>query len=163
MDEALAKPGYKALRKGRHSLPSQVYLVTTACVGRSPRFRDWCCASAASRALTEALLWRDSQLLCWVLMPDHLHLLVELGSSETLSRLMQRVKAVTAQMASVRVAHCGAMWAPGFHDRALRCDEDVVAVARYVIANPLRAGLSHTVGEYPYWNAVWLQDSQSIL
>jgi putative transposase len=30
------------------------------------------------------------------------------------------------------------------------------AIARYVVANPLRAGLAGTIGDYPYWDAVWL-------
>ena len=29
-------------------------------------------------------------------------------------------------------------------------------VARYIVANPLRAGLVERVGDYPYWDAVWL-------
>ena len=42
------------------------------------------------------------------------------------------------------------------HDRALRRDEDLLAVARYIVANPLRAGLVRRVGDYPLWDAVWL-------
>ena len=28
--------------------------------------------------------------------------------------------------------------------------------SRYVVANPLRAGLVERIGDYPYWNAVWI-------
>jgi len=38
----------------------------------------------------------------------------------------------------------------------LRNDEDLLDVARYVVANPVRAGLVPRVGDYPFWNAVWL-------
>jgi hypothetical protein len=38
----------------------------------------------------------------------------------------------------------------------LRRDEDLRAVARYVILNPVRAGLVQRVGDYPHWDAVWL-------
>lgn len=48
------------------------------------------------------------------------------------------------------------LWQAGFHDHALRGGEDIRAVARYVIANPLRAGLVGRVGEYPHWDAMWL-------
>jgi len=34
--------------------------------------------------------------------------------------------------------------------------EDIKAMARYVIANPVRAGLSYSVGSYPHWDAAWL-------
>ena len=48
------------------------------------------------------------------------------------------------------------IWQRGFHDHALRKDESVLAAARYIIANPLRAGLVRRVGDYPLWDAVWL-------
>lgn len=49
-----------------------------------------------------------------------------------------------------------ALWQDGFHDHALRAEEDVVEVARYVVSNPLRAGLVRCLGDYPLWDAVWL-------
>ncbi|MGH8412134.1 MAG: REP-associated tyrosine transposase, partial [Pseudomonas sp.] len=38
----------------------------------------------------------------------------------------------------------------------IRRDEDLPAVARYIVANPLRAGLVEKIGDYPLWDAVWL-------
>jgi putative transposase len=38
----------------------------------------------------------------------------------------------------------------------LRNEESVIDAARYIIANPLRAGLVKRVGDYPLWDAVWL-------
>lgn len=96
-------------------------------------------------------------------MPDHLHLIVELGGTELLSKLMQRVKAATATSANLVSRRSGPVWMPGFHDRALRRHEDVRAVARYVVANPLRAGLAVSIGDYPYWDAVWLEDSRGVI
>jgi hypothetical protein len=48
------------------------------------------------------------------------------------------------------------VWQKTFHDAGLREDDDVKAAARYLVANPVRAGLAECVGDYPYWNAVWL-------
>ena len=44
----------------------------------------------------------------------------------------------------------------GYHDHALRQEEDLRAVARYIIANPVRAGLVERIGDYPHWDAAWL-------
>lgn len=157
MDNLPQNPGYRALRKGRCSISGQCYLITTVCVDRAFRFADWDAASRVSSTLVQPRLWRTSRLQCWVLMPDHLHLMVELGS-EPLPRLVQRVKAVTARALNRSVGKRGqALWMPGYHDRALRRDEDLRAVARHVIANPLRAGLVASVGDYPYWDAVWME------
>jgi putative transposase len=162
MDNLPRKPGYRALRKGRCSISGQCYLITTVCAGRTPRFADWDAASRMSSTLVESRLWRTSRLQCWVLMPDHLHLMVELGS-EPLPRLVQRVKAITSRTLN-RFAgvHAQALWMPGYHDRALRRDEDLQAVARYVIANPLRAGLAESIGGYPYWDAIWMEGGAEV-
>ncbi len=32
----------------------------------------------------------------------------------------------------------------------------MIDIARYIIANPLHAGLVKQVGDYPFWDAVWL-------
>ena len=34
--------------------------------------------------------------------------------------------------------------------------DKMLDVARYIVANPLRAGLVTKIGDYPFWNAVWL-------
>ena len=48
------------------------------------------------------------------------------------------------------------MWQAAFHDHALRKEENLHEIARYIVANPLRAGLVSSLAEYPHWDAVWL-------
>jgi putative transposase len=155
-------PGYCALRRGRHSLPSQVYLLTTTTQCRRPIFLDFHAAHAACRTLSQPALWRSSTLLCWVLMPDHWHGIVELGSYEPVEDLMRRVKCVTAAEVNRDRRAYGSVWASGFHDHALRYEEDVVGVSRYVIENPVRAGLVRRALDYPFWDAVWMDGASAI-
>ena len=94
-------------------------------------------------------------------MPDHWHGLVELGSTTTLSRTIGRAKFQATRR--LRVAGVeGAIWARDFHDRAIRRTDDIRAAARYIVANPLRAGLVESIGDYPYWNAAWLRDGDPV-
>jgi REP element-mobilizing transposase RayT len=151
---AMHDPGHHALRRGRISLCGQIYLLTTVTRRRRALFADWETAAPVCALLHETHLWRGSQPLCWVLMPDHLHLLVSLGEAEPLSKLMQRIKALTARRVG-STAH-GKLWSPGFHDRALRREEGIMVVARYVVMNPVRAGLVSRVGDYPFWDAAWI-------
>ena len=111
---------------------------------------------AAARSLSEARLWRTSKLLCWVLMPDHWHGLVELSDTEAISTLVSRIKAVSARAINLATHQRIPVWASGFHDRAVRRDEDRVAIAHYIVRNPIRAGLCTCVGDYPFWDASWL-------
>lgn len=147
--------GYKALRKGRWSIPGQIYMVTTICANRCPRFSHAETAEVVAAKLMEGDLWGDSKLLCWVLMPDHMHALIELGRERMLSSLMQRVKAVSALAVRRSGVACGQFWMPGFHDRTLRADESVRGIAMYILHNPVRAGLVAVPRSYPYLGTVW--------
>lgn len=93
--------------------------------------------------------------LAWVLMPDHLHWLVILQKND-LEALMRRVKSRSAIAINAALRSEGRVWQKGYHDHAARIEEDLQAMARYVVANPLRAGLVQTLRNYPLWDAVWL-------
>ena len=109
-----------------------------------------------ARSLHGLEIWRDTKLLAWTLMPDHLHLLITLSHADSLQSVVQKVKSNTARELKSNDLNLGQIWASAFHDRALRWDEDIRGVARYVVLNPVRAGLVERVGDYPYWDAVWL-------
>ncbi len=91
-------------------------------------------------------------------MPDHFHALIELGEDACLSTTVGSVKGVTARIANQRAARQGPLWEKGFHDHALRDDEEVETVARYIIANPVRKGLVEDPMDYPYWDACFLSN-----
>ena len=55
-----------------------------------------------------------------------------------------------------RLSRKGKVWDKAYHDHALRKDEDVKRVARYIVANPLRKRLVDKIVDYPLWDAVWI-------
>ena len=89
-------------------------------------------------------------------MPDHLHWLIQLSAGADLSTCMRRTKSLAARELNRNLGLQGRFWQDGFHDRALRKDEDLVSAARYIVANPLRAGLVRSLRNYPLWDAVYL-------
>jgi REP element-mobilizing transposase RayT len=94
--------------------------------------------------------------LAWVLMPDHLHWLLVLGNRHSLGQVLNVLKGRSARALNRHLGRRGAIWQPAFHDHALRADEELREIARYIVANPLRAGLAAKLGDYPHWDAVWL-------
>ena len=94
-------------------------------------------------------------------MPDHWHGLVELGDGANLPATMQRIKGGTARRVKQQCPFEGRLWEKGFHDHALRRDESVEKAARYIIANPVRAGLVRDPMDYPYWDA-WFVDRDNV-
>jgi REP element-mobilizing transposase RayT len=149
--------GYRALRRGRTSIPGQPYLLTTVCAGRRRWFKHADIASVTARQLADAGIWSDARLVCWVLMPDHWHALVVLGK-RPLSTCMQHAKGASSRAVSRQFA-IHPLWQRGFHDHALREDVDLRVAARYVVANPLRAGLVKAIGDYPWWHSAWGADT----
>lgn len=153
MKEQMNHPHASDLRKGRVSIPGQIYLVTCVTQDRAALFRDF----AAGRKVVSALRHHEesgnAHTLAYVVMPDHLHWLFALGQEMPLPRLLASLKSYTAR----RIGIGGqAVWQKGYHDHALRSDEEVRDTARYVVANPLRAGLVQRLGDYPLWDAIWL-------
>ncbi|HET7358964.1 MAG TPA: transposase [Rhodanobacteraceae bacterium] len=147
--------GHRALRHGRISLSGQVYLLTTVTAQRLWIFAAPRLARASCKVIASHATWGGSILLAWILMPDHWHGMLQLGH-EPLPLAMNRFKALVTQVLRRECGVVGPIWARGFHDHALRRDEDMHAAARYIIANPVRAGLVRSVGDYPYWNVVGL-------
>jgi REP element-mobilizing transposase RayT len=148
--------GYDNLRKGRVSLPGHVYFITTATYERTPFFLDLYAARLVvceMRMLHEA---RVVESLAWVLMPDHLHWLIQLGQTARLADVMRRLKARSTHAINRLLGRTGPVWQRAYYDHALRREEALRDVARYIVANPLRARLVMRLGEYPLWDAKWL-------
>lgn len=146
---------YDALRRGRCSVAGQIYLLTCVTKDRQPVFDDFFCARLLVRELARTEEEGLVDTLAWVVMPDHLHWLVSLRKGD-LSGLMQRLKARSAQAINRRAGRQGTLWQRCFHDHAARHEHDLVALARYVVANPVRAGLVRSVRCYPHWDCVWI-------
>ncbi len=82
-------------------------------------------------------------------MPDHVHLALE-GRSPTsdLRRLVGCWKQETGYWFSRGAGK--SLWLPGYHDLVLRDNQATVNAVRYVLENPVRAGLARRIGEYPF-------------
>jgi len=150
------KNGHAALRRGRTQLTGQIYHLTITTRARTPLFCNFEGACAASRAFENQAFLGDATMLAWVLMPDHAHWLLQLGECDSLSVVVSRLKSASGRCANLAMGTQGPVWSRAFHDHALRNDEGVASTARYIVSNPLRAGLVERLGNYPFWNSIWL-------
>jgi len=145
------------LRKGRYSQPEQIYVLTSVTHRRRPVFADFHLGRIVVKAMRHHDQNGHAQTFACVVMPDHFHWLLGLGSGIDLPRLMASIKGYTARRIGEHIDLGGEpLWQEGYHDHALRGEEDVQAVARYIVANPLRAKLVERLGDYPLWDAAWL-------
>jgi len=82
-------------------------------------------------------------------MPDHLHLLVE-GVTEG-ANLLRFVQVAKRRSGSVYARSARRpLWQEGYYERVVRPSEDARWVARYILQNPVRAGLVEAPSEYEF-------------
>lgn len=155
--------GARLMRAGRCSLAGQIYLITACTYRREPFFKDLKLARIVIGEFRLAESERKLRSLSFVVMPDHFHWLIRLGKVADLSGIVKQVKACSSQQINRAIGRTGPIWQRGFHDRAIRREQDIRSVARYVVANPLRAGLVDDLGCYPHWDAVWLESGGATL
>jgi REP-associated tyrosine transposase len=91
-------------------------------------------------------------------MPDHIHILAE-GRADC-ANLCGFIN--TAKQRSAYVARSwipGKLWQSGYFERVLREDDDAYAVAKYIVQNPVRAGLSRSPVDYPFCgSSIWSKE-----
>ena len=145
----------QSLRIGRCSQPGNVYLVTSVVKDRLPVFSD---IQIARRVVAEMEHLQDLAVvhsMAWVVMPDHLHWLFELKSG-SLPALMQALKGRSALAVNKAHGTKRLTWQKGYHDHGVRAEEDIIEMARYVVNNPVRAGLVKQREDYPLWGCEWM-------
>lgn len=156
------KPHAKDLRTGRHSENNRIYLVTAVTHKRQRIFTDIFLARILVQTMRLQHQQQNISSLAFVIMPDHLHWLFALQNDCTLAKIMQTVKGSSAfRIQKLRrqrgeISGRQSLWQDGYHDHAVRKQEDLQQLARYIVANPLRAGLVKSVADYPLWDAIWL-------
>jgi REP element-mobilizing transposase RayT len=96
--------------------------------------------------MEEHQIWTN---LSWVIMPDHVHILVRLGQGRSLSSGVGSFKKFTSRRFT-EVMGKKPFWQDGFHDQRLRSWPGVLRKLRYIHQNPVVAGLV-TDQEYRWW------------
>lgn len=139
---------------GRRSIIGNVYALTMTCRNRQRLFDS----PAQAEVATQLIRALDNEgltcSLAWVVMPDHLHWLVQLRG-ESLGYCVQRFKARSSFLLNRHRGRCGPVWQAGYHDHAVRADASLRRQAMYILGNPVRAGLAERLGEYPYAWCRW--------
>ena len=89
----------------------------------------------------------------FVVMPNHLHLLLTPGESTSLEKAVQLIKGGSSRQIHRQRGHKMEIWQPGFHDWTVRDSEDYGARVEYIRMNPVRAHLSERPEEWLYGSA----------
>lgn len=96
---------------------------------------------------------RHYRLVRWVIMPNHLHVLIELLPGVALSSILQEWKSSTSHAANKLLGRNGVFWMPEYYDRYIRDQHHLKRAIEYIDTNPVKAGLADTPSSYRWSSA----------
>jgi REP element-mobilizing transposase RayT len=148
---------HKRIRLGaqEYRQPGAICSVTIAVQSRRPVFADLLIAQATEEILEERANATGVRVFAYCIMPDHIHIVLAPSVDCDIVTFVGQFKNL-AQRAVWRHGVAGRFWQPSFWDHFLRGDEDLKRVAKYILANPVRAGLVERWQDYPFAGSlVW--------
>ena len=104
----------------------------------------------------DALLHFDGvryRLLSWVIMPNHVHALIETTPGFPLEAVVHSWKSFTAKQVNKILGRSGQVWEEDYFDRYIRDENHLSAVVDYIEQNPVKAGLVDTASDWRWSSA----------
>ena len=125
------------------------YFLTVCTRSRLPVLADPAIGSLVVRQFLRVTSEQQFEAIAYCAMPDHFHALVQGTQADSdFTSMVRRWKQATGH-AWKHSGHTNALWQAGYFDRILREQDATEAVVRYIVANPLRAGLATDIRDYP--------------
>ena len=93
---------------------------------------------------------RKFKLHDFVIMPDHVHLLIEVVDDMTIEKAMQLIKGRFSHRLSHEFGYKGEVWQRGFTEVQVMNKQTFEAHRAYIAENPVKAGLAASAEEYPF-------------
>ena len=90
------------------------------------------------------------QLHDFVIMPDHLHLLMTLPGDIAIEKAMQLIKGGFSYRLKKEFGHQGEVWQRGLSEVRISDEQSFLQHREYIIQNPVKEGLVATAEQYPY-------------
>ena len=135
------------------TVPGVSYFVTTKCWQGRSLFQ----VTEVAEILVDTLFhYRDSGAYLlheFVIMPDHLHLLLTPNSETSLEKALQLIKGGSSHRIHKERGSKMEIWQVGFHDWTVRDQEDWNAKVSYIHMNPVRARLCERPEDWPHSSA----------
>jgi putative transposase len=104
-------------------------------------------------ALTEVAMQYGVAVHAYVLMDNHLHLLLTPPAADALSRMMQALGRRYVAWFNTRHQRSGTLWEGRFRAGLIEGERHLLACMRYIELNPVRAGLCQDPAQWPWSSA----------
>lgn len=131
----------KKIRLSRESykIPGYVYSITVCCAEKRAVFMNAELSETLDRELRTHPVGVGVKTLAFCLMPNHVHLLLQVDGGDIIAALQGWKSRTTHQYWNLGGE--GRLWQRSFYDHGIRGEEDLRAAALYIVNNPLRANV----------------------
>jgi len=140
-------------RKPRTETRGEIHHVLNRGNHRATLFHDETDYSVFLDTLKETKAQIPIRIYAFATMSNHFHLVVQPNDIDTLSRFIHRWMTKHAARRKLRHGGGGHIWQGRFKAFPIQGDEHFLTVVRYVLLNPVRAGLVQTPKEY-LWSSM---------
>lgn len=137
-------------RQPRYFIPNLPQHVVARGIDRQAVFFEEQDYQLYRQALHKAATDCQCQVHAYVLMTNHVHLLVTPAQERSLSLMMQAMGRNYVQRLNARYERTGTLWEGRYKASLVQTDFYLLACQRYIELNPVRAGMVAAPGEYPY-------------
>jgi REP element-mobilizing transposase RayT len=101
------------------------------------------------------------ELFAWVIMPNHVHVLIRQPDGGRLSDIIHGWKPWTAKEVNRHRDGSGTIWQREYFDRYMRNERQFAATVFYIEENPVKAGLAASAAEWRFGSAWWRENKLS--
>jgi putative transposase len=139
-------------RTARVTLKNAYYHIITRGNQRQPVFTDHRDYRKYLFLLAKYKKQFQFKLYCFCLMPNHVHLIIEVKEPETLNKIMRSLNLSYTLYFNFKHNKIGHLWQDRYKSRIIEKDTYLLHCINYVEANPVRASLVEDLTDYP-WNS----------
>jgi REP-associated tyrosine transposase len=86
----------------------------------------------------------------FVVMPDHVHLLMTVNGDMSVEKAVQFIKGGFSYRLKKEIGYTGEVWQKGFSEVRVNDKESFAKHREYIAENPVKRGLVGSVEDYPY-------------
>jgi len=130
--------------------PSRVFFLTTGTSMGKRLLQSERNAGLLIDGLRSLVAERRFKMHDFVIVPDHVHLLIEVGIGMTIEKAMQLIKGRFSHRLSHEFGSKGEIWQRGFTEVQVMNKQNFEAHRAYIAGNPVRAGLVASTEVYPF-------------
>ena len=128
----------------------RTFFVTSQTIGRRSLFQTERMAMLLVDVLRRNALAGKFTIHDFVIMPDHVHILMTVPGELAIERAVQLIKGGFSFRAKKELGFCGEIWQKSFSEVGVRDRASFLLHRKYIEQNPVTAGLAEAPDEYAY-------------